>query len=87
MRSHHRSIRLALLESRLKNAIRAAGAPVFVGDGVVDYLCGACGVALCTGMREGDLEGIVFACACGASNRVGGAENDPCAGWLRSRSA
>jgi hypothetical protein len=65
-----RKFTLLVLHNQVKNAIRACGEPVFVGDAGVDYLCGVCGVPLCVGMREGDLAGLAFRCACGASNLV-----------------
>lgn len=70
MHTSRRKVTLTLLHNHVKNAIRAAGEPVFVGDASVDYVCGSCGVPLCVGMREGDLAGLAFTCACGASSRV-----------------
>lgn len=61
---------LLVLHNQVKNAIQAHGEPVFIGDAGVDYVCGVCGVQLCVGMREGDLAGLAFTCACGASNLV-----------------
>ncbi len=70
MSTPRRTFTLLVLHNEVKNAIRASGEPVFVGDAGVDYLCGVCGVQLCVGMREGDLAGLAFTCACGASNLV-----------------
>ncbi len=69
-----KSVTLQLLCDEVRNAIRVSDRPVFVGDAGIDYLCGNCGFPLCTGMREGDLGGLAFVCACGWSNRV------PCEG-------
>ena len=74
MPTPRRSFTLLVLHNQVRNAIRASGEPVFVGDAGVDYLCGVCGVQLCVGMREGDLAGLAFTCACGASNLVPWAE-------------
>ncbi|HTT69612.1 MAG TPA: hypothetical protein VMG32_00205, partial [Anaeromyxobacteraceae bacterium] len=46
------------------------GAPVFTGPGDLDYLCGACGMLLCEGVRPGLFVGVLFACRCGAENQV-----------------
>ncbi len=70
MRNQKKTIPLLLLQGEVKNAIRAKGDPVFIGDAGVDYVCGLCGVPLCVGMREGDLAGLAFTCACGAPNLV-----------------
>jgi hypothetical protein len=70
MRNERRAIPLQLLPGETRNAIRAMGDPVFIGDAGVDYVCGLCGAPLCVGMREGDLAGIAFTCSCGASNLV-----------------
>ena len=70
MQEPHRATTLELLDNEVPNAIRARGAPVFIGDASVDYLCGMCGGPLCVGMRDGDLAGIVFVCGCGATNLV-----------------
>ncbi len=70
MASARRTFTLLVLHNQVKNAIRACGEPVFVGDAALDYLCGVCGVPLCVGMRDGDLAGLAFRCACGASNLV-----------------
>ncbi len=66
----HTTVALRLLHNEVKYAIRANGAPVFVGDSTVDYVCGSCGFLLCIGMRHGDLGGLAFTCRCGATNRV-----------------
>ena len=47
-----------------------SGAPLFTGNGFVDYTCGGCAAVLCQRMRAGQLAGMVFRCACGALNRV-----------------
>jgi hypothetical protein len=70
MAGERKTVTLMLLHNRVKDAIRAHGEPVFVGDSSVDYVCGSCGVPLCVGMREGDLAGLAFTCECGASSRV-----------------
>ncbi len=70
MRNERRVVQLQVLPGETRNAIRAMGDPVFLGDAGVDYVCGRCGVPLCVGMREGDLAGIAFTCACGAPNLV-----------------
>jgi len=70
MRELRRAAILELLDSEAPNAIRAGASPVFFGDADIDYLCGRCGSELCVGMRAGDLAGIVFVCACGATNLV-----------------
>ena len=50
-----------------------SGAPLFTGNGVVDYTCVGCGAVLCQRMRSGQLAGMVLRCACGDLNRVAGA--------------
>jgi hypothetical protein len=70
MCGERKTMQLLLLHNEVRNAIRASGRPVFVGDADVDYVCGACGSALCVGMREGDLAGLAFVCGCGRTNRV-----------------
>ena len=70
MRNERKTLRLMPLESDVPNAIRASGSPVFIGDAGVDYVCGTCGAALCVGMRDGDLAGLAFTCACGSANLV-----------------
>lgn len=75
MKGTRRTVTLVLLHNDVRDAIRAAVDPVFVGDASVDYVCGWCGVPLCVGMREGDLAGLAFRCACGATSRVPWPEN------------
>ncbi len=70
MLHERKSVPLMLLESEVEHAIRVSRTPVFIGMADVDYSCGACGVTLCVGMREGDLAGLAFTCGCGASNLV-----------------
>jgi hypothetical protein len=53
-------------------AASRTGAPLFTGNGFVDYTCGGCAAVLCQRMRAGQLAGMVFRCACGALNRVQG---------------
>jgi hypothetical protein len=48
------------------------GAPVFVGDGEHDFLCGACESVLCSHMRRDALAGMVFRCHCGTLSFVPG---------------
>jgi hypothetical protein len=47
-----------------------SGAPAFTGNGITDYVCGACNAVLCTRMRSGQLRGMVFRCGCGQLGRV-----------------
>lgn len=47
-----------------------SGAPLFTGNGLIDYACGGCGAVLCQRMRSGQLAGMVFRCSCGELNRV-----------------
>ena len=48
-----------------------SGAPVFMSNGAIDYVCAACGSVICRRMRSGQLAGIVFSCGgCGSLNRV-----------------
>lgn len=48
-----------------------SGAPVFAGNGAIDYVCASCGHVLCKRMRSGQLAGLVFSCSgCGGLNRV-----------------
>ncbi|HET9597187.1 MAG TPA: hypothetical protein VFP65_16485 [Anaeromyxobacteraceae bacterium] len=51
-------------------AASRTGAPLFTGNGFVDYTCGGCAAVLCQRMRVGQLAGMVFRCGCGALNRV-----------------
>jgi len=51
-------------------AASRSGAPLFTGNGLVDYACGGCAAVLCRRMRSGQLAGMVFRCSCGALNRV-----------------
>jgi hypothetical protein len=46
------------------------GAPAFRGRWDTDYACGSCGARLCEGVRDGMLSHLMFACPCGAVNRV-----------------
>jgi hypothetical protein len=70
MRSRNRALNLVVLHNKVAHAIAAVDGAVFVGDGDIDYLCGACGSALSTGMRDGDMAGLAFICGCGWSSRV-----------------
>jgi predicted RNA-binding Zn-ribbon protein involved in translation (DUF1610 family) len=75
--NHSRTLRLlpapALDGQTLAMAATRSGAPLFTGNGFVDYTCASCGAVLCQRMRTGQLAGLVFRCACGELNRVPGA--------------
>ena len=43
---------------------------MYRGWGDVDYVCGTCGALLCIGVRRGLFRALLFACGCGALNRV-----------------
>ena len=43
---------------------------MYRGEGEADYTCGCCGHMLAIGVREGLFPTLVFACGCGALNKV-----------------
>jgi len=51
----------------------ADSSPWLRGRGGVDYACGECGALLAIGARPGAFQSLLFACGCGALNRVGAA--------------
>jgi hypothetical protein len=53
-------------------AASRTGAPLFTGNGFVDYTCGGCAAVLCHRMCAGQLAGMVFRCGCGTLNRIQG---------------
>jgi hypothetical protein len=58
---------------------RLDGQPVFRGRWDTDYLCGACGAALCEGVKDGMMAQLWFECSCGALNRVPGGRHEAAA--------
>jgi len=48
----------------------AEASPWLRGKGRVDYACGGCGELIAIGARPGAFQSLLFACACGALNRV-----------------
>jgi hypothetical protein len=70
MRSRNRALSLVVLQNEVANAIAVRNGAVFVGGGDLDYLCGACGSPLSTGMHDGEMAGLAFICGCGWSSRV-----------------
>lgn len=50
--------------------IPATRSATYRGWGDLDYCCGECGAVLCIGVRRGLFRALLFACACGALNRV-----------------
>jgi Mu-like prophage protein Com len=58
---------------------REDGRPAFAGCFDIDYVCGHCERALCTGARCGAFKALVFRCGgCGALNRVPAQPGVPC---------
>ena len=46
------------------------GAPVFKGDGDIDYVCGHCHAVLAANMRQGQIKNLVLECPmCGRHNK------------------
>ncbi len=46
------------------------GRVAYRGRDWTDYACGGCGYLLAIGVRAGMFRSLLFACACGALNRV-----------------
>jgi hypothetical protein len=73
--SQRQVVRLEVVTSRDAGGrvtpIFVRGAPAFRGHSQTDYVCGACGMVICEGVRLGSFAGIVFHCgSCGELNRV-----------------
>src|SRR5258708_3232843 len=53
-------------------SVGPAGMPLFIGQGPVDFACGACGSILMAGLDLGQVTNTVLACKnCGAYNEAG----------------
>ena len=46
------------------------GSLPYRGRGPCDYVCGCCGHLLAIGVSQGMFKNLVFACSCGACNKV-----------------
>ena len=75
--NHSRKLQLDRVEQLDRRTVpmgaTRSGAPLFTGNGIVDYTCVGCGAVLCQRMRSGQLAGMVLRCACGDLHRVPGA--------------